>query len=95
LPDMAAAMPHRHPGEVIMETLHVADVLFRRSMAIEWDTADREDRALVIEALERAQRFARAVIETAAYERAVATQERIDHRRADLYAGGCGGCLLS
>jgi hypothetical protein len=86
---IVAARPRRHPGEVILETLHAADVLFQQSMEeVEWSTATPEERALVIESIEMAQRFARTVIVTAAYERHVALQERIDQRRANLIKGG-------
>lgn len=68
LAEAMATAPRRHPAEVLLDTLHAADLMMRRQIAV-GDPIDGEGLAVLLGALERAQRFARATLELDAASR--------------------------
>lgn len=73
---VAAADP-RSPGAVLLDTLHVADVLLRRALASTDATATPEALAAVCGHLERAQLFARSVLAAGIEERQTRLAEQV------------------
>jgi hypothetical protein len=69
LADAVAAADHRSPGEILLSTLHVADVMLRQALADADAQLTPEQLSSLVGHLERAQSFARSVLSAGVEER--------------------------
>jgi hypothetical protein len=69
LADAVAAADPRSPGEILLDTLHVADVMLRQAIVGTGEAMTPEQLSVVCGHLERAQSFARSVLQAGIQER--------------------------
>ena len=80
LAEAMASEPHRHPAEVLMDTLHAADLLMRERIQA-GTPVDARGLEVLLGAVERAQKFARTVLELDIADR----QQRMHERHAAVF----------